>query len=86
MKIKPKNIAILTLLCTSFVVAMFDISAGIFLAVFTNTIINYILFSRQKSKTVKVRKSRPVTVDEFRQKEIKANPHRPYPYVDEFTD
>ena len=86
MKIKPKNIAILTLLCTSFVVAMFDISAGIFLAVFTNTIINYILFSRQKSKTVKVRKSRPATVDEFREKEIKANPHRPYPYVDEFTD
>ena len=86
MKIKPKNIAILTLLCTSFVVAMFDISAGIFLAVFTNTIINYILFSRQKSKTVKVRKSRPLTVNEFRQKEIDANPHRPYPTVDEFTD
>jgi len=86
MKMKPKNIAILTLLCTSFVVAMFDISAGIFLAVFTNTIINYILFSRQKSKTVKVRKSRPMTVDEFRQNEMKANPHRPYPCVDEFTD
>ena len=86
MKMKPKNIAILTLLCTSFVVAMFDITAGIFLAVFTNTIINYILFSRQKSKTVKVRKSRPLTVDEFRQKEMTANPHRPYPQVDEFTD
>jgi len=86
MKIKPKNIAILTLLCTSFVVAMFNISAGIFLAVFTNTIINYILFSRQKSKTVKVRKSRPLTVDEFRTKEMNANPHRPYPPVDEFTD
>jgi MFS superfamily sulfate permease-like transporter len=86
MKIKPKNIAILTLLCTSFVVAMFDISAGIFLAVFCNTIINYILFSRQKSKTTKVRKSRAVTVDEFRQKEMKANPHRPYPHADEFTD
>ena len=86
MKIKPKNIAILTLLCTSFVVAMFDTTAGIFLAVFTNTIINYILFSRQKSKTVKVRKSRPLTVDEFRQKEMAANPHRPYPQVDEFTD
>jgi len=86
MKIKPKNIAILTLLCTSFVVAMFDITAGIFLAVFTNTIINYILFSRQKSKTVKVRKSSPLTVDECRQKEMTANPHRPYPQVDEFTD
>lgn len=86
MKMKPKNIAILTLLCTSFVVAMFDITAGIFLAVFTNTIINYILFSRQKSKTVRVRKSRPVTVDEFRQKEMEAFPHRPYPPADEFTD
>lgn len=86
MKIKPKNIAILTLLCTSLVVAMFDISAGIFLAVFCNTIINYIVFSRQKRQTVKIKKSRPMTVDEFRQKEIDANPHRPYPTVDEFTD
>jgi amino acid permease len=86
MKMKPKNIAIVTLLCTSLIVAMFDTTAGIFLAVFTNTIINYILFSRQKSKTVKVRKSRPLTVDEFRQKEMTANPHRPYPQVDEFTD
>ena len=86
MKIRPKNIAILTLLCTALVVAMFDIMAGIFLTVFCNTIINYIIFSRQKKVVTKVKKSRPMTVDEFRQKEINANPHRPYPSVDEFTD
>ena len=86
MKIRSKNTAILILLCTSFIVAMFDISAGIFLAVFCNTIINYVVFSRQKRQTIKVKKSRPMTVNEFRQKEIDANPHRPYPTVDEFTD
>ena len=83
MKIRSKNTAILILLCTSFIVAMFDISAGIFLAVFCNTIINYVVFSRQKRQTIKVKKKRPMTVDEFRQKEIDT---LHYPNVEEFTD
>ena len=84
MKSKIRNIAILVLLCTSFVVGLFDIMSGIFLAVFCNTIINYIIFSRQKAKVVKIRekKERPLTVDEYRQREMDANPHRPYPYYD----
>ena len=53
---------------------------------FANTIINYILFIRQKSKTVVVKKKRPMTVDEFRQKEMDAHPYRNYPKVQEFTD
>jgi len=52
----------------------------------TNTFCNYVVISRQKKTTTKVKKSRPATVDEFRQKEMKANPHRPYPHADEFTD
>ena len=90
MKSKIRNTAILILICTALVVAMFDIMSGIFLSVFANTIINYILFTRQKSKTVTIKKKRPMTVDEFRQKEMEANPHRPYPrhnpQVQEFTD
>ena len=81
MKSKIRNIAILILLCTAFIVGLFDIMSGIFLAVFCNTIINYILFTRQKSKTTitRVKKKRPMTVDEFREAEMQANPHRPYP-------
>ena len=90
MKSKIRNISILILICTALVVAMFDIMSGIFLSVFANTIINYILFTRQKSKTVTIKKKRPMTVDEFRQKEMDANPHRPYPrhnpHAQEFTD
>ena len=86
MKSKIRNTAILILICTALVVAMFDIMSGIFLSVFANTIINYILFIRQKSKTVIVKKKRPMTVDEFRQKEMDAHPYRNYPKVQEFTD
>ena len=84
MKSKIRNIAILILLCTAFVVGMFDIMSGIFLAVFCNTIINYIMFTRQKSKTTitRVKKERAMTVDEFRDREMSANPHRPYPRHD----
>ena len=72
----------------SLLFALFDIMAGIYTAVLTNTFCNYVVISRQKSKTIKVRekKEKTMTVDEFRQKEMKANPHRPYPHVDEFTD
>ena len=86
MKSKIRNIAILILICTAFIVGCFDIMSGIFLAVLANTIINYILFTRQKSKIVTIKKKRPITVEEFRQKEIDANPHRPYPNIQEFTD
>ena len=72
----------------SLLFALFDIMAGIYTAVLTNTFCNYVVISRQKSKIIKVRekKEKTMTVDEFRQKEMKANPHRPYPHVDEFTD
>ena len=70
----------------SFVAALFDIMAGIYVAVLTNTFCNYIVISRQKKVTTKVKKSRPMTVDEFRQREIEAHPHRNYPNVQEFTD
>ena len=92
MKSKIRNTAILILICTALVVAMFDIMSGIFLSVFANTIINYILFTRQKSKTTikRVKKERPMTVDEFKEREMSANPHRPYPrhnpHPQEFTD
>ena len=81
MKSKIRNIAILILICTAFIVGMFDIMSGIFLAVFANTIINYILFTRQKSKTTitRVKKERPLSVDEFREREMEAYPHRDYP-------
>lgn len=71
-------------LCFSFIVALFDIMAGIYLCVLTNGFCNWIILSRQKAKIVKIRekKERPLTVDEFRQREMEANPHRPYPNYD----
>ena len=77
---------ILAGLLISFVAAAFDIMAGIYLCVLTNGFCNWIMMSRQKAKTITVKKKRPMTVDEFRQKEIGANPHRPYPHIQEFTD
>lgn len=73
-------------IATSFIAALFDIMAGIYMAVLTNTFCNYIVISRQKKVTTKVKKSRPMTVDEFRQREMEAHPHRNYPNVQEFTD
>ena len=85
-----KHHIILTLAILSFAAALFDINAGIYVAVLANVLANVIVLSRQKAKTVTVKKKRPMTVDEFRQKEIDANPHRPYPrhdpHVQEFTD
>jgi MFS superfamily sulfate permease-like transporter len=78
-RIKPK--IILTGMVISMVLALFDIMAGIYTAVLTNTFCNYVVISRQKSKvTVKrVKKERSMTADEFREREIAANPHRDYP-------
>ena len=77
---------ILAGLLISFVAAAFDIMAGIYLCVLTNGFCNWIMMSRQKAKTITVKKKRPMSVDEFRQREIDANPHRPYPHIQEFTD
>ena len=85
-----KHYIILTLAILSFAAALFDISAGIYVAVLANVLANVIVLSRQKAKTVTVKKKRAMTVNEFRQKEMDANPHRPYPrhdpHVQEFTD
>ena len=77
---------ILAGLLLSFVAAAYDIMAGIYLCVLTNGFCNWIMMSRQKAKTITVKKKRPMSVDEFRQREIDANPHRPYPHIQEFTD
>lgn len=76
-----KHHIILTLAILSFVVALFDTTAGIYLAVFANVIANYITVSRQKAKIVKIRekKERPLTVDEIREQEMREHPYRPYP-------
>ena len=77
-----KHHIILILAILSFWVAIFDTTAGIYVAVLANVLANVIVLSRQRSKTTitKVKKERPLTVDEFRQREMEANPHRPYPY------
>ena len=83
---------ILAGLLISFIAAAFDIMAGIYLCVLTNGFCNWIMMSRQKAKTVTIKKKRPMSVDEFRQKEIDANTHRKYPpayghlHPHEFTD
>jgi hypothetical protein len=83
---------ILAGLLMSFIAAIYDIMAGIYLCVLTNGFSNWIMLCRQKSKTTikRVKKERPMTVDEFREREMEANPHRPYPrhnpHDHEFTD
>tara|TARA_A100001515_G_scaffold139535_1_gene134296 strand:- start:593 stop:841 length:249 start_codon:yes stop_codon:yes gene_type:complete len=74
---KPKIILIGMLL--SFVAACFNVMSGLYIAVLTNTFCNYVVISRQKAKTVVVKKKKAMTVDEFREREINANPHRAYP-------
>jgi MFS superfamily sulfate permease-like transporter len=83
MKIK-KHYIIVVLAILSFIVALFDTTAGIYVAVLANVLANAIVLSRQKSKTTitKVRKERPLTVDEYREREMRENPHRPYPTYD----
>ena len=76
-----KHHIILTLAILSFVVAIFDTTAGIYVAVLANVLANVIVLSRQKSKTTikRVRKERPLTVDEYREREMREHPYRPYP-------
>ena len=54
------------------------------ISLLANVLANAIVLSRQKSKTTitKVRKERPLTVDEYREREMRENPHRPYPTYD----
>ncbi len=66
-------------IAASFIAALFDIMAGIYFAVLTNTFCNYIVISRQKKITTVVKKKKAITVDEFREKEMTNNPHRKYP-------
>ena len=77
-----KHHIILTLAILSFIVAVFDTTAGIYVAVLANVLANVIVLSRQKSKTTvtRVKKERQLTLDEYREREMRANPHRPYPY------
>jgi MFS superfamily sulfate permease-like transporter len=77
---KTKIIA--TGIVVSFCAALFDVMAGIYVAVLTNTYCNYVVISRQKKVTTKVKKSRAMTVDEYREREMRENPHRPYPTYD----
>lgn len=74
---KPKIILMGMLL--SFVAACFNVMSGLYIAVLTNTFCNYVVISRQKAKTVVVKKKKAMTVDEFREREMNANPHRAYP-------
>ena len=76
---KPKIILIGMLL--SFVAACFNIMSGLYIAVLTNTFCNYVVISRQRSKTIKItkKKERAMTVDEYREREMEAYPHRKYP-------
>jgi hypothetical protein len=77
---------ILAGLLMSFIASIYDIMAGIYLCVLTNGFSNWIMLCRQRSKTITIKKKRPMTVDEFRQREMEAHPHRHYPNVQEFTD
>ena len=76
-----KKYLILAGLLISFIAALFDIMAGIYLCVLTNGFSNWIMLCRQKAKTTitRVKKERPMTIDEFREREMSANPHRNYP-------
>jgi len=76
---KHYYVAILAL--ASVTIALFDTASGIYLAVLANVVANIITLSRQKSKTTvtRVKKERAMTVDEFREREMGANPHRDYP-------
>ena len=80
-----KHYYVIILAVLSFAIAIYDTSAGIYIAVLANVVANVITLSRQRSKTTvkRVKKERPMTVDEVRQAEMEANPHRPYPRYQE---
>jgi hypothetical protein len=79
-----KPYIILAGMTLSFLLAISDIMAGIYIAVVTNTFCNYIVISRQRSKTtiIKQKKEKPLTVNEFREMEMRNHPYRPYPDYD----
>ena len=79
---KPKIILVGMVL--SFVAACFNIMSGLYIAVLTNTFCNYVVISRQKSVITKVvkKKERTLGVEEFKQREKSAYPHRNYPTFD----
>lgn len=81
-----KHYYVAILAVASLAIALFDTASGIYIAVLANVVANIITLSRQKSKTTikRIKKERPVTVDEFRQREMEANPHRPYPQHDSY--
>ncbi len=76
-----KHYYVAILAVASLAVALFDTASGIYIAVLANVVANIITLSRQKSKTTitRVKKERAMTVDEFREQEMAANPHRDYP-------
>lgn len=79
-----KPYVILVGMILSFVMAIDNIMSGIYIAVLTNTFCNYIVISRQRSKTtiIKQKKEKPLTVNEIREQEMRAHPYRPYPDYD----
>jgi len=81
MKRKIRSGLIFGLIISALIVACFNTMNGIFLAVFANTILNYIHFLRQKPviTKIKTKKERPLTIDELRQREMDAYPYRNYP-------
>ena len=76
-----KHYYVAILAVASLAIALFDTTSGIYIAVLANVVANIITLSRQRSKTTvtRVKKERPMTVDEFREREIEAYPHRNYP-------
>lgn len=76
-----KHYYVAILAVASLVIALFDTTSGIYITVLANVVANIITLSRQKSKTTitRVKKERPMTVDEYREREMDAYPHRDYP-------
>tara|TARA_B100001093_G_scaffold488470_1_gene525724 strand:- start:206 stop:448 length:243 start_codon:yes stop_codon:yes gene_type:complete len=76
-----KHYYVAILAVASLVVALFDTASGIYIAVLANVVANIITLSRQRSTTTikRVKKERAMTVDEYREREMSANPHRDYP-------
>ena len=76
-----KSKIIVTGMAVSFIAALFDVMSGLYIAVLTNTFCNYVVISRQRKITKKVRKERTMTPEEFREKETPQSPYRPYPSI-----
>ena len=51
-----KSKVIATGMAVSFIAALYDIMTGLYIAVLTNTFCNYVVISRQKKTTTKVKK------------------------------